>query len=62
MGKSMYNFVKRGEEKARQQKQLDKAARHRMAKQQKACLHGGTLNTESDNAEPELVKIVKTTA
>ena len=62
MGRSMYNFGKQGKEKARQQKQLDKAARRRMAKQQKAGLQGGTSNAESDNAEPALVKIVKTTA
>jgi len=62
MGKSMYNFVKRGEEKARQQKQLDKAARHRIAKEQKAGLQGETPNAESDKAEPALVKIVKATA
>jgi hypothetical protein len=62
MGKSMYNFGKQGKEKARQQKQMDKAARRRMAKQQKANLQGGTPNADSDTAEPELVKIVKTTA
>jgi hypothetical protein len=62
MGKSMYNFVKRGEEKARQQKQLDKAERHRMAKQQKADPQAGTPNADSDIAEPALVKIDKTTA
>ena len=62
MGKSMYNFGKQGKEKARQQKQLDKAARRRMAKQQKDDLHAGTPNADSDKAEPALVKIVKTTA
>ena len=35
MGKSMYNFGKQGKEKARQQKQMDKAANRIMAKQQK---------------------------
>jgi hypothetical protein len=62
MGKSMYNFGKQGKEKARQQKQLDKAARRRMAKQQKADLRAGTPSADSDKAEPALVKIVKTTA
>jgi hypothetical protein len=33
MGKSMYNFGKQGKEKARQQKQMDKAAKRIMAKQ-----------------------------
>jgi hypothetical protein len=63
MGKSMYNFVKRGKEKARQQKQMDKAARNSMAKQQKADLQAGAPSTDSDSdiAEPALVKIVKTT-
>jgi hypothetical protein len=36
MAKSMYDFGKRAKEKARQQKQLDKASRRMMAKQQKA--------------------------
>jgi hypothetical protein len=62
MGKSMYNFVKRGKEKARQQKQMDKAARNSTAKQQKADLQAGTPNTGSDMTEPALVKIVQTTA
>jgi hypothetical protein len=62
MGKSMYNFGKQGKEKARQQKQMDKAARRRTAKQQKANLHAGTPNADTDIAEPALVKVVKTTA
>ena len=36
MGKSMYDFGKRAKEKARQQKQMDKASKRIMAKQQKA--------------------------
>jgi hypothetical protein len=45
MGKSMYNFGKQGKEKARQQKQMDKAAKRLMAKQQKANLKAGTPNS-----------------
>jgi hypothetical protein len=52
MGKSMFNFGKQGKEKARQQKQMDKAAKRLMAKQQKANLKAGTPNEESTIAEP----------
>ncbi len=63
MGKSMYNFGKQGKEKARQQKQMDKAAKRIMAKQQKANLKTGTPNADSDIAEPGLIEeIVKSTA
>jgi len=63
MGKSMYNFGKQGKEKARQQKQMDKAAKRIMAKQKKANLKTGTPNADSDMAEPGLVeKIVKNIA
>ena len=51
MGKSMYNFSKQGKEKARQQKQMDKAAKRIMAKQQKANLKTGTPSADSDMAE-----------
>ena len=61
MGKSMYNFVKRGKEKARQQKQMEKADRHRTAKEQKTDLQAGTPNTDSDIAEPAQVKIDRIT-
>ena len=56
MGKSMFNFGKQGKEKARQQKQMDKAAKRIIAKQQKANLKAGTPNADSDTAEPELVE------
>jgi hypothetical protein len=56
MGKAMYNFGKQGKEKARQQKQMDKAAKRIMAKQQKADLKTGTPNTDSDMAERGLVE------
>ncbi len=56
MGKSMYNFGKQGKEKARQQKQMDKAAKRIMAKQQKASLKIGTLNTDLDADKPKLTE------
>ena len=63
MGKSMYNYGKHGKEKARQQKQMDKAAKRIMAKQQKANLKTGTPNADSGMAEPGLVEdIVKSIA
>ena len=42
MGKSMFNFGKQGKERAKQQKQMDKAAKRLMVKQQKANLITGT--------------------
>ncbi len=59
MGKSMYNFGKLGKEKARQQKQMDKAAKRIMAKQSKANLKTGTPNADSDMAEPGLVEKIE---
>jgi hypothetical protein len=57
MGKSMYNFGKRAKEKARQQKQIDKASKRIMAKQQKANIKESTPNADSDIiAEPGLVE------
>jgi len=56
MGKSMFNFGKQGKEKARQQKQMDKAAKRILAKQHKANLKTGTPNTDTDMAEPGLVE------
>ena len=58
MGKSMYNFGKQGKEKARQQKQMDKAAKRIMAKQQSAHLKTGTPNADSTIAEPESAESV----
>ena len=52
MGKSMYNFGKQGKEKARQQKQMVKAAKRIMAKQQKANPKMSTPTAGSDMAEP----------
>ncbi len=58
MGKSMYNFGKQGKEKARQQKQMDKAAKRIMAKQQKINLKMGTPNAGSAIAEAKLADVV----
>jgi len=61
MGKSMYNFGKQTKEKARQQKQIEKASKRLMAKQQKDNMKTNTPNEVSDIAEPGLVEeIVKT--
>ena len=54
MGKSMYNYGKQGKEKARQQKQIDKAAKRLLAKQQKANLKVSIPNADSDMVEPGL--------
>ena len=63
MGKSMYNFGKRAKEKARQQKQIDKASKRIMAKQQNANIKASTPNADPDRAEPGLVEeTVKGTA
>jgi hypothetical protein len=63
MGKSMYDFGNQGKEKARQQKQIDKASRRIMAKQQKANVKTRTPNVGSDIAEPDLMEeIVKSIA
>jgi hypothetical protein len=63
MGKSMFNFGKQGKEKARQQKQLDKAAKRLMAKQQKADLKAGTPHPDSATAEANRAQdTVKSTA
>jgi hypothetical protein len=61
MGKSMYNFGKQGKEKARQQKQMDKAAKRIMAKQQKANVTTGTTNTDIaiTEGEPSSVSLLQ---
>ena len=59
----MYNFGKQSKEKARQQKQMDKASKRLLAKQQKANIETGIPNADSDIDEPILVEdIVKSTA
>ena len=60
MGKSMYNYGKQGKEKARQRKQMDKAAKRIMAKQQKVNLITGAPNADIDMSEVEpAVEIAK---
>ena len=56
MGKPMYNFGKQGKEKARQQKQMDKAAKRMLAKQKKANLKTGAPDADPDTAEPGLTE------
>jgi len=56
MGRSMYNFGKQTKEKARQQKQMDKASKRLIAKQQKANIETGTPNADSDIDEPRLAE------
>jgi len=63
MGKSMYDFGKQAKEKARQQKQIDKASKRIMAKQQKDNIKTSIPNRDPDIAEPGLVEeIVKSIA
>ena len=58
----MFNFGNQVKEKARQQKQIDKASKRIMAKQQKANLKTHTPNADSDTTEPILAEdIVKST-
>jgi len=59
MGKSMYNYGNQVKEKARQQKQIDKASKRIMAKQQKANIGTHTPNAGPDIAEPGLTEIDK---
>lgn len=64
MGRSMYNFGKQTKEKARQQKQIDKAAKRMAAKQQKANnMETSIPSPDLEAAEPGLVEDnVKSTA
>ena len=48
----MFNFGKQGKEKARQQKQMDKAAKRLTAKQQRANLKAGIPNADPGIDEP----------
>ncbi|MBN1380872.1 MAG: hypothetical protein JXA41_04280 [Deltaproteobacteria bacterium] len=52
----MYNFEKRKKEKARQQKQLDKASKRMLAKEQKANEKINTPNADSEISEPDLAE------
>ncbi|MEN6318640.1 MAG: hypothetical protein ABFD82_07790 [Syntrophaceae bacterium] len=56
MGKSMYDFGNQGKEKARQQKQIDRASKRRMAKQQKVNIKARTPNAGADIVEPRLAE------
>lgn len=51
MGRSMYNFGKQTKEKARQQKQLEKASKRLLVKQQKGDLKNVAPNSDSDISE-----------
>ena len=52
----MYDFGNQGKEKARQQKQIDRASKRRMAKQQKVNIKTHTPNAGGDIAEPGLAE------
>lgn len=56
MGKSMYNFGKNAKEKARQQKQMEKASRRLVAKQNKANIKAGVAG-----GTPDLTEAVRNT-
>ncbi len=63
MGRSMYNFGKQTKEKARQQKQLDKASKRLLAKQQKAEVKTDASSVDAGSAAPEPKgEIVESTA
>ncbi len=63
MGRSMYNFGKQTKEKARQQKQLDKASKRMAAKKQKANMGTSAPNADAEATESGLVEDnVKSTA
>lgn len=63
MGRSMYNFGKQTKEKARQQKQLDKASKRLLAKQQKTEAGKDASSVDAGGAAPEPVGgIVENTA
>jgi hypothetical protein len=63
MGKSMYNFGKNTKEKARQQKQMEKASKRLIAKQSKANIKLSTPNEDPGAVESRPVAgIAKGTA
>ena len=51
----MYNFGKNAKEKAKQQKQMDKAEKRRIAKQSKANIKSGKPDNNSVPAESNRV-------
>lgn len=52
MGNSKYSRGTQVKEKARQQKQIDKASKRMLARQKKAHIKTGPPNANSDIAEP----------
>jgi len=60
MGKSMYDYVNRSKERARQQKQMDKASERIRAKQEHTNIQTHTPNAVSDMAEQGLVEEIVT--
>ncbi len=63
MGRSMYNFGKQTKEKARQQKQLEKASKRLLAKQQKAEVKTDASSVDDGSAALEpMGEIVESTA
>jgi hypothetical protein len=62
MGKPMYKFGKNAKEKAKQQKQMEKASKRLISKQMKDNIKSGTPNEDSDTAESSrMADIVKGT-
>jgi hypothetical protein len=61
MGKSMYNFGKNSKEKARQLKQMDKASKRLIAKQNKANIKSNAPNEGSvaieSSPETDIAKV-----
>ena len=53
MGRSVYNYGKQMKERARQQKQIDKAAKKMAAKQQKDSLDGDAPAGDPESAGNE---------
>ena len=63
MGKPVYKFSKDIKEKARQQKQMEKASKRLIAKQGKANIESGNPKEDSDSVESSrMVDIAKGTA
>jgi hypothetical protein len=60
MGKSMYDYVNRSKERARQQKQIDKASERIRAKQENPDIQTRSPKALSDMAEQGLVEEVVT--
>ena len=63
MGKPTYKFGKNAKEKAKQQKQMEKASKRLIAKQRKTNINSSTPNEDSDIVESSrMVDIDKGTA